>query len=306
MIYKLPISQDIHSSELINPCSRSAMHRLLGQEEKVMQRALFSGLAAHAALEEIHMGNWNVSDMAGIIHRAGQATLTKAKEEKRPLTESTEREMQEHLERVAGLLSHYIERQGEYFAQCKPIGVELPVRWTLEVDGMDTIEFASHIDLLYRDPFGEIRLRDFKLNDESFTMAYLARNLQFALYHFCIADGLVNVHGGEHGWEHFGEIPWMEVADIANFKPYMRATKVEDFETGQTVQYQKGDVRPLANLIRIWRYAPSKEEAMKQHLAERVSAMRAGYWPMNPDKRGCQLCQSKRFCDNFIHEHEPQ
>ena len=303
MTYRLPITEDTHTSDLINVCSRAVMHRHLGEEERLMQRALFSGLVAHAALEEIHLGNWSIAGLGNTVERACRTTLDKAKDEKRIVSEAVARDMTELLGKVSDLLAHYIERQGEYFAQCKLIGVELPVRWTMPVEGHAEIPFASHIDLLYRDPSGEIRLRDFKLNDESFTMAYLARNLQFALYHFCIADGLVMVDGD---WIGFGELPWIEVVDLANFKPYMKATKVEDFETGETLQYVKGDVRPLANLIRCWRYSPSKESAMKMELATRVAAMRAGYWPMNPDKRGCQLCQSKRFCTNFIHEHEPQ
>lgn len=300
--------KEFHSSCLITPCMRSLYHRHKGDVIATMQTALFRGLVAHSVMEQIHMDGWQIGQVPARVEVAVQDTIEKSKEERRPLTDSVMANLEDIKDEVTKVCVHYVERQAEYFSQCKVIGVELPVRWTLEVGDLEPIDFASHIDLLYRNPSGELVVRDFKFQDEAPTMAYLARNQQFALYHFCIAEGIVKVHntGTDGDWVAFGEQPWIDVVDLANFKPYARKTTVTDFETGGTKEYVKGDQRPLANLIKTWRFSPDKEDEMKRELSTRPVLMRAGIWPILADKRGCQLCESKHKCSNWIKDETPQ
>jgi len=300
-----PIVTEFHSTDVVTPCARQLYHRHRGEVEASMSTALFRGLMAHEVMEEVHMGNWNMEQMPSMIERAKTRTIAKAKDENRPLTDSVIENMQDITDDVSTVCSHYIHRQKDYFAQCKVIGVELPVRWTLQIEGLEPIEFASHIDLLYRNPADEICVRDFKYQDESPTMAYLGRNLQFALYHFVIWEGIVKVHDGDDGWVSFGEQPWMEVADLKNFKSYSRKTTVTDFESGQKIEYSKGDERPLANIIKTWRYSCDRDNDMKRELSIRPTLMRAGLWPTVPDKLGCHLCESKKWCPSFLKADQP-
>lgn len=298
MTYRLPILEDIHSSELIANCKRAAMYRKLEKVNRVMGKALFRGLMGHAAMEEVHQGNWSLLDIPNIMNRACDNTVEKAARERRVLSIPVIRDMEKNKREVGRLVAHYIERQGGYFAKCKQIGVELPVRWTLDVSGLDPMHFASHIDLLYRDEYDLIRIRDFKFQDEAPTMEYLRKNLQMFLYHFCVAEGIVKLYDTDNDddWVFFGEQPVMEVADMTNFKPYYMKSSTEDRETGEVTKHKKGDIRPLEKIVKIWTFEPDRERIMKKELSEPVVLMRAGIWPANPDKRGCNLCESEEWC----------
>jgi hypothetical protein len=305
MAFRLPVNQDVHTSELTASCQQSAALRLQGETIPTMQTALFRGLAAHTVMEHIHLGVWSPIQVPAYIETAKQITIEKSKDEGRPMSDTVVRDMDEIGDDICKVAIHYIERQADYFSKCKVLGVEVPVRWRLEVEGLEPINFASHVDILYRDPNGELRIRDFKYQDQPPTMEYLARNKQMFVYHFCATEGIFKLHdlGSDADWVHFGELAWMEVVDLKNFKPYLKATPVT--ENGVVTTYSKGDQRPLRNLIKDWRYSPDKESDMKQQLAQQVSAMRSGYWPTNPDKRGCQLCEAKTSCMNAIKDENP-
>lgn len=301
---------EFHSSDLTAPCPRSVLHRHRGEILPQMTTALFRGLAAGEVMNTIHDCNrWDLGEVDVMVRDAMDLTIKKSIDEQRPLSKGMHQGNMDAIKaEITKVAIHYIERQRDYFSNCKIIGVEIPVRWTLAIEGGEPIHFASHLDLLYRNPNGDITVRDYKFQEESPTaMAYLGRNLQFTLYHFCITEGACKVHNPKaptddaDDWVRFGEFPWMEVVDLARFKAYSKATGVKDFETGEVLQYVKGDRRPIEQIIKVWRYSPEKEYEMKRELAERPILYRAGFFPMQPDKLGCELCESKTYCVNFIH-----
>ena len=306
---------EYHSSDLTNPCMRAVYHRHLaalpGEEhniKKEMTTALFKGLLAGQLLETIHREQqWDDAALPAMAEVAVEQTVERGRREGRDPTGSVVCNMAENVQEVQERIESYMLRMRDYHSLCDPIGVELPMRFEIPVAEMAPIKFASHIDLAYRNPDGLLVFADFKYQEESPTMAYLARNLQFSMYHMAFAYGLVKTNdtGTDDDWKEFQEQPIAQYIDVRNFSPYKRKTTVKDFETGQERVYEKGDARRLDNIIKEWRFSSDKEEEMKYNLIEKPTIMNAGLFPMSPSKIGCHLCESKVACHNLIHSNQP-
>ena len=144
-------------------------------------------------------------------------------------------------------------------------------------------------------------IEDWKWQQDAPTMAYLGRNLQFALYYLCAAEGEF-MTSPDH-WIEFRQFPRLAWVDLARFKAYTRKT-AKDKSDPSKGYYEKGDERDMKTLVRTWTYSPDKEDAMKEELALRVRMAHANMWPTSPDKLGCHLCESWRWCPAFHKDDE--
>jgi len=290
-----------HTSDLTQ-CPRLVYHRHRGEVSGEVQTALFTGLLAHEVMERIHNDGWG-DDVVQIVKASKEAVDTKIKKENRYYADALKKpdNIAEILKEVHEIATHYIERQKEYFDRCTVFGTELPVNWIMKVDGLPDIEFSSHIDLLYRDPNGEVRIRDYKYTEDALMMDHLARNLQFVLYHFCITRGQVKI--GDQ-WLEVGEYPWLEVVDLRNFKPYKRAGESKDMNGG-TIAFKKGDTRAIHNIVKEWRVDPEAEDMALRDIHDHIAPMRAGIFHKHVDRKGCVFCSANQHCAKYTTRRNP-
>jgi hypothetical protein len=264
--------------------------------------ALYRGQLADAALCLLHHrspDNWQ-SDVSGCVEAAEIEVMQQADAEGRPLTSSVQENVESIREEVEKHVLAYAEKQAEHFANCSLVGTQVPMNLVLDLHVGKPVEFASHIDLLYRDPWGNLVIRDWKWRQEAPTMAYLGRNFQFALYWLACAYGevLLDQGGVAERWDTLGEFAECEWCDLARFKPYTRKTKVT-LPDGTESEYQKGDMRPLPQLIKRWTFEPDQEAHVKRMLAHKVTAIQSGLKIMNPGPMECHLCECSRYCPSF-------
>ena len=302
----LPPDYDVGTTMLQESCMKRIELRVLGKSIGEMPGALYKGNVGHAALEQLHREpaeTWCEATVERCVAQGVRETEQRAEDENRPMTEAVVKDQQDTSKELTALINHYVERRRDYIAKSEVLGVEVPIRWKEELDGVagGPVSFASHVDLLYRDPDGQLVIADFKFKAESPTMAYLSRSLQLGAYFIACAYGRVMLDQGgiTERWVSLGEYAEAELIDMLQFKPYNRATMVVDKETGEEIRYSKGDVRPLRNIIKRFSFLPEKENTIKSRIAERVLLMRAGIWPANPDPLGCHFCDVRMACDNF-------
>lgn len=271
----------VHSSDLTAPCPRAVQLRLEGKAVGEYTTALFRGQLAHAALEIVHQEGLTECDDAipqTVCNEATEKVLATSEAENRPITEAVARELGAIQDEVVKVLELYVKRFADYFAQCKVIGTELPVSWRGE-----GIEFASHIDLLFREPNGELYVWDWKWRDESPMYGYLSRNMQFAMYALCCRDGRVQI-GGE--WIALRQWPVVAWVHLPNLRPYTRSGE----------GYARGDERPLDRIVREVRYGDASRTTIMRELKLRQAMMSAGLFPAIPDPLGCHLCECQAHC----------
>lgn len=306
-----PLIKAWHSSDLTNPCKRAVYHRHRGEFEPVATTALVRGLAAGHALAEIHLTNkWPTTpDEALACADFGLiATVKQVQSEGRPISESVEKNMAELTQEIGAMIGHYSRRQKDYFAKCKVVGCEVPVRMALDIPGREEpAQFESHLDLLFYDPDGQLVVRDWKAHDEPAGFDYLGRNAQMCLYFLVITEGWCKV--GNSGddtfdWVNYGVYPMMQWFDLSQLRVYSRKTTITNWDGSQTT-YEKGEDRPMATVCRQWMFHPDKINEMKAELARHVVLGDAGIWLMNPDKVRCFLCESKKWCPCFHKEPSP-
>lgn len=284
--------QDIHTTDLTTACLRRVQLTHEGKRKGEATTALFMGLLFHAACQRMHeAGIW--SDPGECIEQVRLDVLRGLADESRPLTDSVKANRKDLEVEVSEWLRRYALRFSGYFGAAKLIGCELPVRYTMSVDGTDQ-EFASHIDLLYRAPAGELIVRDWKTGGDSPTQHFLDRNLQTGLYHLCLKYGAVQLP--DAGWVEFAEHPGIEWVHIRNLMPYAKATETKD-DGGTLRQFKKGDDRPLRTIVR--NATVFNEQAVVDELATRVRMFRAGLYPTNPTPEGCHICECSEYCPSW-------
>lgn len=268
----------IHSSDLTAACPRAVELRLDGKAIGEYTTALFRGQLAGVALEILHGQGLKGSVKGVVCVEATTRVLDMAADENRPPSDAVMRELEAIQAEVTGALTLYVGRFRDYFAQCKIIGCEVPVSW--ESDGL---QFASHLDLLFREPNGDLYVWDWKWRDQSPMFAYLSRNMQLAMYALCCRDGQVRV-GGE--WVRLNQWPVAAWVHLPNLEPYKRAGE----------GYRKGDARPLDKIVREVRYDDSSRDTIIREVMLRKAMMDAGHFPAIPDPVGCHLCDCAAHC----------
>lgn len=314
MIATTPITYELepveiaewHSSDL-NGCARAVYHQHRGERLDECPTAMYRGLVFGEAAQLMHERNaWDEHGVMVVVKDALRNVDIMLRKEGRPKTASVEENASMIGSEVKRALVAYGARFGDRFSRCKLIGCELPMR--LNVGGFD---FASHYDLLIRDPDnvwgkGENRLiwADWKWRDSVPTDGYLARFPQFVLYQLGIHEGHVLIDGHWVGFtdRRTGEQAWPAAAWIhgPNLKPYGRATKSKD-DDGDTIQFQKGDDRPEYKIINWVNFRQDRLDLMRHIVTERPRLASAGFWPASPDADKCRFCASSYYCDRADH-----
>ena len=214
--------------------------------------------------------------------------------ENRPLTPSV-------LESRTQIWAEVVEIALQYGARVatiidKLIGVEVPIRMTLADQNGEAIDFASHLDLIGRNKAGQLVVWDWKWRDEDPSYDYLVRNLQLGLYWLAVRRGEILIDGE---WVAMDEAPEVSWVHLPNLKVYSRKTKRRGPD-GEDIEFAAGDLRPMETIVK---HAPFRSEsAIRDEVALRVSMMRAGLYPTNPQPDGCRFCESRQFCTRFSEE----
>ena len=283
----------IHTSDMTAQCFRSIQLRRAGKIQGEYTTALVRGSIADGALGYIHeRDKWSNNAVEDALQDAAADLLQESKTSYRPLSESVKDNWEKILAEVFKTLERYCDRQADYFQDCTLIGTQVPVRFTLDEGTDEPIHFASHLDLLYRDPEGQLIIRDWKYQDAQPDMAYLGRNGQMACYHLAIRSGWVCVAPDLDHWVQFDEHPLMEWADLMRFKPYGRAQG----------DFVKGDERPLKNIVRAFYIDDQAEKNICKEIRLRHLMIKHDIMPMNPDKVRCFSCDSRNWCQAYTKE----
>lgn len=289
---------ELHTSDLTASCLKSVELRLAGKRVGETASAKFRGSLWHEARALCYAsGDWSEHGTFQALASGASIVTEAAKRDNEPLTDA----VKDNWQIIASELQPMLIRYGAVVASNvgKLIGCELPIRCTIDVDG-EPVEFASHLDVLFRDGFGNLWLHDDKTQQDVPTRAYLARNMQFAMYAYAIRHGQVMV-GGE--WIEFGEWPRLAWIHVNNLRPFGRKTVVSetDWATGvvEEVEYAKGDMRPVSKVVLGVPIDEGRERDILREFQTRVRMARAGLWPTNPDPIGCQLCESRKHCPTF-------
>lgn len=283
--------KDIHTSDLTASCAHSVELRHAGKIEGQGTSALLRGNLFHAVLQALHRrGDFSVGAIVGAVNDAGAQVQDSMARENRPITPAALAALPTTKAEVAKLSGFYGERLAPMVKSGKLIGCELPIR--CEIDGFS---FASHLDLLWRDSLGELRLWDYKSGEDTPTFAYLSRNPQLGMYSYALRFGEVLLPGG-WGWTAFEEVAQVSWIHLNNLAPYSRKTKGAG-DDGQEREFAAGEHRPLSRII----HTPnlSNFDAIREMFLTRARMMEAGFFPTNPDPVGCQVCESRKWCGSF-------
>ena len=284
---------EIHSTHLTASCPKKVLLTSQGKAIGDMPGALYFGNLWHEACGLAHLrGEFQIPKSDPIVIEAARLVEEKAKAENRPLTDAVRRDAQTHQADVSKLLGFYGERCASLVKTGRVLGVEVPCRMTLTIDG-EPQEFASHMDLPWINSAGELEIWDWKTTDEDPSPFYLNRNLQFGLYWLMGLYGEFLIDGF---WDRLGVSPRLTWVQVMNLRPYGRKTTAKD-DNGDDREYAKGEHRPLSRIMR----SPiiMDEGPIIDEITTRVRMFRAGLFPTNPDPVGCRLCECWKSCADF-------
>jgi hypothetical protein len=292
---------EVHTTDLMDSCPRRVELRLAGKRIGETPSALMFGQVWHETRAACYAaGVWDEFRASGILLDSWAKCEADNTKNRQPLTEAVKKNATTTQAEISRLLGHYGER-----VACrakKLIGCELPIRCSLVVDG-EAVEFASHLDVLFRDADGRLTLDDDKTGDEAPSMDYLRRNKQLAMYAYAIRHGTVWVDGEP---VEFGEWPIVNWVHVRNLNTYGRKTTVKevDFVTGELLDrvYEKGEHRPIDRVVMTAPIHERRTPAILADFAQHVRMRRLGLMPANPDKQGCRACESRSFCESYQEE----
>lgn len=286
---------EIHTSELIAACPRRAKLRAEGKETRFAETALVRGLVAHGALERLSLLHpLDCDDYAGLVSLAWADTARKCEQEGRQITAAPIDHREEIEAEIVRAVEAYDRRISPLIASV--VAVEAPVEWWIGVDG-EKARFASHLDLLAEmaDPYtGEMVLAvvDWKWHEKAPSFAYLARNMQMAMYGLAVRYGTVMDRDGSA--INLPDLPvrvyWCH---LPNLLPYGRAGKSAD----GSLMWKKGDERSLNKIV--YDATPRREAAVMEEFSLRVRMARMGMYPAIPSPEGCLTCNAKFACPVF-------
>jgi len=289
-----PTITDFHTSDLTDPCP---MHVRLRREGKVIGEtpsALYLGNVGHEALRLMHTRSaWTRDEIMACVIDASTTIGKAAEAEHRPLTEAVVKSRTDLDAKAVSVCNAYAQRFGDRFRRCRLIGCELGIRWTFEHPTLDApVNFASHIDLLYRTEGGALMLDDWKFRDEAPSYDFLNRNLQLGAYFLALRYGQILEAPELELWRGLNE--WANVAWVHMFDcvPYARAGSAGERS------WKAGDARPESNVRRMPELTAESEPAILDALAARVRMMRDGHFPAMPGD-GCRYCESVAWCPSF-------
>ena len=295
---------EIHSSELTTGCLRKVYHRLSGEIEGRATTALYRGLVAGRMCEILHNDGFD-QDVSEATIRAASDIQKQLTEEGRMLSEHVESSMQDILAEVTSVGHLYRDRFGSHFERCTLLGTEVPARYTLDRNGEDKIEFASHLDLVVRDVEnvfgygkGRIIVFDWKWRQDQPSHHYLARYMQFALYYLMTKHGSLKCGPEGFDWIDFGESPVLVWLHLPSLKPYTRRVTAFN-DQGEEQEFVRGDLRPTRSILYRVEYDANQDERIKSELRMRAKMIENDVFPLNPDPVSCRICDAEQFCTRF-------
>lgn len=280
---------ELHTSDLTSACLKRVELRLAGKQFAETQTAVAKGQLFH----ELVSAWWAGTATSDRNLEAFDVCARRARDEGQPFSAAVLANRDEIEGEAVRWMGLYEQRFAALRERVSVVGVELPIRYTLDVDG-EPQEFASHLDLLYTDGNRTV-IRDWKTGEESPHFAFLRRNIQLGLYWLAVREGEVCIDRDLDQWVNIGEWASVEWVHVRALEPYKKACPGIN-DAGEPVNFKKGDLRPMRNVVKEVTYVPAQAEALKDELRTRVRMVRAGLWPANPDPVGCGLCNSKAFC----------
>jgi len=302
---------EIHTTDLTRECKRQRHLELQSLSVGFTTTALFRGNLGHGALETLHRdydpADWDEDVGSECVCAGIKIAHQKAEEDKRPISAAVERDVLKIAGEVEVLVQHYIRRFKEYFSQCHLLGVEVPVRCTISVDG-EPVEFASHIDLLfvgpeYWDAHSEFVVRpwDWKFKEQAPTREASERSLQMGSYGYSVANGRVLI--GEEWQRLEADVARVAIVDMMRCLPYKQGGSSTSPD-GSKRKYAKGDDRSLSRIIHQTTIDESGRKRWLSDFEDHVRMARAGLWPKSPDPIRCKLCDVQVHCEGYSDEQQ--
>ncbi len=291
---------EVHTTHLTERCARKVQLTAQGKRIGEMPGALYRGCLIHETFQLIIARGCRPESIPAAVIDADAKVSAQAKAENRPLTQSVIANRTDTMAEVQQLAGHFLGRFAGMIRAGKVIGCELPIRWSMDVDG-EPVSFATHLDFLWIDGNGTLVLWDFKSQQEAPTWDFLGRNLQFGLMWLMVRHGSVCIDADLGIWESMGMFPdmaWIHVNDLA---PYGRKTTTKDDDGTERV-FAAGEHRPMDRIVRGVNFRPEHEAAIREEISLRVRMQRAGFYPTSPDEVGCSLCECRTFCTNWTRE----
>lgn len=276
---KRPLIDEWHTTDLLSRCAKRTQLRHEGKCVPEVTSAMLRGQLAHAHLSAWHLGQ--SVDLDEFIQGV--------KDEGKEVSAAAWRDIEDMHNEAKTLTSFYAIRFGDFFKRSKLIGVEVPVRWETTID-KKPVKFASHLDLVFRDPSDALCVWDWKTGDTDWDNDYAARSMQVGMYYMAVQYGFVCV---QDDWFDLAEAPHVSIVNIEALKPYSRKTIARD-DNGEEREFVKGDDRPMRAVS--FEIFVNNEQAVIDEFATRVRMDRLGLWPMNPTDTGCRVCECRRHC----------
>lgn len=288
-------AREIHTTHLLTACQRRVKLTLEGKVSTEVGCALYRGVMFHEAIRSLlgydPTGTPTLSLVASV---AASRTIEQFASEGKKPSPSAKAASSETIGECTEMLFMFQKTLGPELEGAKIIGQEIPIRWTIDVDG-EPVDFASHLDFLFRDHHGVLNLWDFKSNEESPSWAYLNRNIQLGMYWGAIRYGSIKIGDDWVEMEEWPNVAWVHLNHLF---PFGRKTKMKD-DDGNEVEYVKGDTRPLKSVIRHCDFNDEKFDVLLAEFETRVRMRRLGMFPMQADPIGCNICECKSWCVGF-------
>ena len=285
---------EVHSSDLSARCPASAGYRRAGLINVAVPKAMFRGLAAGRAIEIMLEEGTAVDGVPDACTRAVRESDVKVQEEGRFHNLDLKKVCSELIETLA----FFPERAETAYKDYDLIGQEIPIRWIvgfLEREGeKHTVEFASHLDALYRHKeTGQLKIVDWKWTKDSPNWHYSQMNLQMRSYMAAMQRGEFMMNGFYVDMaDYFGERLSVEAELfwIPGLMPYKRRTTVT--VEGVEQVFHKGDHRPITKILH---YAQnSRVDQIEKQIMLRAEWIRTGYYPEMPTPDGCMACPAQQ------------
>ena len=299
MRHRVPLTlapqNDIHTSDLTDSCMQRVLLRHEHKSEPVAPKALFRGLLVGKALEFLHKGASPDALRRG-MHKVFKRVMDELSTEGREPSESVLKNRDELNKQVSDAVQHYDEQLMPLFRRCELIGTEVACRLKI-----GETNYASHLDLVLRDHdnvlgygAGRLIIADWKFRQDVPTKAYLARNMQFCVYWLAALQGSLLAYPELDGWVDYAEDAQMLWVHLPNLFPYKR--KTTKHINGENVVFPKGSPRPVNTVLHKVNFRVDCADQVRGDLEDRVSTMRAGFFPKSPDPVGCAICDVRDFC----------
>lgn len=303
---RLPVLDEIHTSDLTARCFQQVKLKHEGKERRTLSAALYKGLLFHAVAQAVHeQDRWDAERVPGLVNACKQTTMENAALEGRTIGGSldTDAKIAKATGEVLQWSDQYVRRFRDYFAASKLIGCEIPIRCRIALD--PPAQFASHLDLMFRDPHGSVCVWDWKTGKDAPTFAFLKRNQQLAAYYMAVMEGTFKVHGT---WMRFddldvtsSQIAWIHIRCLI---PYKQRSKdpMYDEDTGEKRYFYKGDLQPFNRIVRDIPHSNRCLARTGKMIADRLCMFRNGHFPPQPEPNRCMACDCAPWCEAYTED----